>query len=138
MTTLATTARSTALLVDDSKMIRMLLGDIMHAFGFETLEAEDGRAALEVLEAEGFVDVVLLDWNMPRMDGYELLRVLRGDARYSALKIMMVTTESEMAQIARALDAGADEYIMKPFNDEIIHSKLELLGLSPGPVSGEA
>lgn len=138
MTTLATTARSTALLVDDSKMIRMLLGDIMHAFGFETFEAEDGRAALEVLEAEGFVDVVLLDWNMPRMDGYELLRVLRGDARYSALKIMMVTTESEMAQIARALDAGADEYIMKPFNDEIIHSKLELLGLSPGPVSGEA
>ena len=138
MTTLATTARPTALLVDDSKMIRMLLGDIMHAFGFETFEAEDGRAALEVLEAEGFVDVVLLDWNMPRMDGYELLRVLRGDARYSALKIMMVTTESEMAQIARALDAGADEYIMKPFNDEIIHSKLELLGLSPGPVSGEA
>ena len=138
MTTLATTPRPTALLVDDSKMIRMLLGDIMHAFGFETLEAEDGRAALEVLEAEGFVDVVLLDWNMPRMDGYELLRVLRGDARYSALKIMMVTTESEMAQIARALDAGADEYIMKPFNDEIIHSKLELLGLSPGPVSGEA
>ena len=138
MTTLATTARSTALLVDDSKMIRMLLGDIMRAFGFETLEAEDGRAALEVLGAEGFVDVVLLDWNMPRMDGYELLRVLRGDARYSALKIMMVTTESEMAQIARALDAGADEYIMKPFNEEIIHSKLELLGLSPGPVSGEA
>ena len=138
MTTLATTARPTALLVDDSKMIRMLLGDIMHAFGFETFEAEDGRAALEVLEAEGFVDVVLLDWNMPRMDGYELLRVLRGDARYSALKIMMVTTESEMAQIARALDAGADEYIMKPFNEEIIHSKLELLGLSPGPVSGEA
>ena len=138
MTTLATTARPTALLVDDSKMIRMLLGDIMRAFGFETFEAEDGRAALEVLEAEGVVDVVLLDWNMPRMDGYELLRVLRGDARYSALKIMMVTTESEMAQIARALDAGADEYIMKPFNDEIIHSKLELLGLSPGPVSGEA
>lgn len=138
MTTLATTARPTALLVDDSKMIRMLLGHIMHAFGFETFEAEDGRAALEVLEAEGVVDVVLLDWNMPRMDGYELLRVLRGDARYSALKIMMVTTESEMAQIARALDAGADEYIMKPFNDEIIHSKLELLGLSPGPVSGEA
>lgn len=138
MTTLASTARPTALIVDDSKMIRMLLGDIMRAFGFETLEAEDGRAALEVLEAEGFVDVVLLDWNMPRMDGYELLRVLRGDARYSALKIMMVTTESEMAQIARALDAGADEYIMKPFNEEIIHSKLELLGLSPGSVGGEA
>lgn len=118
-----------ALVVDDSKAIRLLIGRIMTEFGFDVEEAEDGQAALERLAAGALPDVVLLDWNMPRRTGFEVVQALRADARYAGMRIVMVTTETEMSQVIRALEAGANEYVMKPFNREILREKLELLAL---------
>ena len=73
----------------------------------------------------------MLDWNMPEMDGFELLQTVRGDRTYDGMRIVMVTTETEMAHIARALEAGANEYIMKPFTRDVIREKLQLLGMLP-------
>jgi two-component system chemotaxis response regulator CheY len=80
----------------------------------------------------GGADIALLDWNMPQMDGFEFLRRVRSDADFSELRVMMVTTESEMSQVAKALEAGASEYLMKPFTKEALLEKLVLLGLDPG------
>ena len=118
-----------ALVVDDSKAIRLLIGRIMTEFGFDVDEAEDGQAALERLAAGPLPDVMLLDWNMPRRTGFEVVQALRADARYAELRIVMVTTETEMSQVIRALEAGANEYVMKPFNRDILREKLELLAL---------
>lgn len=121
-----------ALVVDDSRAIRAILGKHLAALGFEVHEAESGLEALTVLTKLGGADVVLLDWNMPQMDGFEFLRRVRADQEYEDLAIVMVTTESEMAQVARALEAGANEYLMKPFTREALLEKLVLLGLDPG------
>jgi two-component system chemotaxis response regulator CheY len=76
-------------------------------------------------------DLVLLDWNMPEMDGFEMLRALRADALFRKTRVMMVTTETELTEMSRALEAGADEYVMKPFTAEVILDKLQILGLAP-------
>jgi two-component system chemotaxis response regulator CheY len=110
--------------------MRAYLKMILKAGGFEVSEARNGQEALGVLRAAERPDVVLLDWNMPEMDGFETLRALRAERRWDEIKVMMVTTETEMAEMARALDAGADEYVMKPFTREVIFDKLELLGLT--------
>jgi two-component system chemotaxis response regulator CheY len=119
-----------ALIVDDSSAMRAYLKMILKAGGFEVSDARNGQEALAVLRAAERPDVVLLDWNMPEMDGFETLRALRAERRWDEIKVMMVTTETEMAEMARALDAGADEYVMKPFTREVIFDKLELLGLT--------
>jgi two-component system chemotaxis response regulator CheY len=95
-------------------------------------EAGDGRLALDVLEQFGAVDLALVDWNMPNMNGYELIQQVRARPSFNSMAIMMVTTESELSQVQRALDAGANEYVMKPFTEEILKDKLLLLGLSKG------
>ncbi|MBL8987031.1 MAG: response regulator [Gemmatimonadales bacterium] len=118
-----------ALIVDDSRAMRTMLGRMMAEFGFEILQAGHGKEALAVLEANGRPDVMLLDWNMPEMNGFELLVTVRGDARWSDLPIIMVTTETEMAQVAKAIEHGVNEYVMKPFTKDVLLSKLELLGL---------
>lgn len=118
-----------ALIVDDSRAMRTMLGRMMAEFGFEILQAGHGKEALTVLEANGRPDVMLLDWNMPEMNGFELLVTVRGDARWSDLPIIMVTTETEMAQVAKAIEHGVNEYVMKPFTKDVLLSKLELLGL---------
>jgi two-component system chemotaxis response regulator CheY len=98
--------------------------------GYEVLEAADGVQALEVLEPEkDSVKLVLADWNMPEMNGLELVKRLRQDPELASLKVMMVTTETEMGQMASALEAGANEYIMKPFTKDILQEKLELMGI---------
>jgi len=88
-------------------------------------------ARLVQLDASGRPDFALLDWNMPEMNGFELLVALRADPRYLDLPVVMVTTETEMAQIARALECGANEYVMKPFTPDILRDKLDMLGLVP-------
>ncbi len=121
-----------ALVVDDSKAIRSIIGKHLTALGFDVVEADSGVDALVQLKKMGGADIALLDWNMPEMDGFEFLRRVREDPEFSDLRVMMVTTESEMSQVAKALEAGANEYLMKPFTKEALLEKLVLLGLDPG------
>lgn len=118
------------LIVDDSRAIRSMIGRMMREMGFETAEAVHGLDALEKLAQGPVPDLALVDWNMPEMDGLTLIQRMRADARYAGVRIMMVTTETEMSQMVRALEAGADEYLMKPFTAEVVRNKLELLQLT--------
>jgi two-component system, chemotaxis family, chemotaxis protein CheY len=118
-----------AMIVDDSKPIRMIERDILTEIGFETCDACHGREALERLESDSLPDVILLDWNMPEMDGLQFIKTIRKDARYRGIVVLMVTTETEPDQMLRALTAGADEYLMKPFTKENLISKLQLVGV---------
>ena len=119
------------LVVDDSTVIRKVAKRILEGMQFRTEEAPDGRQAL-TLCARAMPDAVLLDWNMPVMDGFEFLRELRRMPGGAAPKVVFCTTENDVAHIARAMHAGADEYIMKPFDKEIVQSKFEEIGLMPG------
>ena len=120
------------LIVDDSKTIRMVLRKILRELGYEVCEAGDGQEALKMLEAErGSLKLVLTDWNMPVMNGLELLKTLRADATLASLVIIMITTETETDNMMAALEAGANEYVMKPFTKEILKEKLELAGIHP-------
>jgi two-component system chemotaxis response regulator CheY len=122
---------SKALVVDDSRTIRTIIRRILIDLGFEVLEATNGIHALEVIEPEkSLVKLVLADWNMPEMNGLELLKRLRQDPELTSLKIIMVTTETELSQMVSALDAGANEYVMKPFTKDILREKLELVGVT--------
>ena len=116
------------LIVDDSKVIRKVAQRIVQALGFASREAENGLEALNSCRA-AMPDAVLLDWNMPVMDGLGFLVELRRLENGLHPKVVFCTTENEIPQITRALDAGADEYIMKPFDREIIASKFEEVGL---------
>jgi two-component system, chemotaxis family, chemotaxis protein CheY len=118
-----------ALIVDDSRPIRRIESEILSELGFETDGAGNGREALERLESQPLPDVVLVDWNMPEMDGLEFITHVRRDKRFSALTLLMVTTETETDQMLRALTAGADEYLMKPFQKEGLIDKLRLVGV---------
>ena len=105
------------------------VGGMLRDIGFEVFEAEDGNVALTRLKEIGQPDLVLIDWNMPVMNGYEFVIAVRSDERYNDVPLMMVTTETEMSQVVKALEAGANEYIMKPFTREILLEKLEILGV---------
>jgi two-component system chemotaxis response regulator CheY len=118
-----------ALVVDDSRAMRSILARLMTGLGFEVSQAGDGAEALSVLEGGVRPDVILVDWNMPVMDGLTFIKTVRGRDDLRDISLMMVTTESEQAQIVRALAAGAHEYVIKPFTDEVIAEKLALLGL---------
>ena len=117
-----------ALIVDDSRFVRGFLRGLLQERGIECVEAAGGQAALDLLNAGVPFDLALVDWNMPVMDGLEMLKKLRAEG-FAGLKVMMVTTEAENDYILRALDAGADEYLMKPFDDEALTEKLAMLGL---------
>ncbi len=118
-----------ALVVDDSRAMRSILTRLMTGLGFEVSQAGDGAEALSVLEGGVRPDVILVDWNMPVMDGLTFIKSVRARDDQRDISLMMVTTESEQAQIVRALAAGAHEYVIKPFSDEAIAEKLALLGL---------
>ena len=121
-----------AIVVDDSRAMRMLMGRLLKDVGFDVDEAGDGRQALDRLRerlAEDPVQLALVDWNMPEMSGIELVEAVRSDPAFAALRIVMVTTETELSQVMKALEAGADEYLMKPFTRDDVVGKLELLGL---------
>jgi two-component system chemotaxis response regulator CheY len=122
---------STAMVVDDSRTIRVILGRTLREMGWEVCEASNGREAMDVLGGRAQPPgLVLVDWNMPEMNGLEFVRSVRGDARYDATKLMMVTTETQVDQMMVALEAGANEYVMKPFTRDVIEDKLRLLGLA--------
>ena len=116
------------LVVDDSAVIRKVARRILEGLSFRISEAEDGEQALAACRAD-MPDAVLLDWNMPVMDGYEFLRELRRLPTGNAPKVVFCTTENDVVHIARALHAGANEYIMKPFDKEIVEAKFQEVGL---------
>lgn len=119
-----------ALVVDDSKSMRMILAKSLKEVGIEVTEAGDGREALGRLNAGEQVELMLVDWNMPVMNGYELVCAVRANAMLGDIRIMMVTTETSMEHVQKALAAGANEYLMKPFTKELLLEKLSLLGLT--------
>jgi two-component system chemotaxis response regulator CheY len=120
-----------ALVIDDSRAMRMILKRVLTSSGFDVVEAGDGQQALDVVNAGPVPDVALIDWNMPVMNGLEFVMAIRANPDHRAMTLMMVTTESEHGQIVRALAAGAHEYVLKPFTNEAITDKLSLLGLTP-------
>ncbi len=117
-----------ALVVDDSTAIRSYLRKILSKQGFDVIEASNGREGLERLFATQPIDLVLLDWNMPEMNGMEMLERMRTAPDLSGVCVMMVTTDTNMWEIAHALYVGANEYVMKPFTPDVITEKLQLLG----------
>ncbi len=118
-----------ALIVDDSRTIRLILRRILVEMGYEVCEAANGREALAAIETERAVSLVLTDWNMPEMNGLELVKRLRQNPELASLRVVMVTTETELGHMVLALDAGANEYVMKPFTKDILKEKLELVEL---------
>lgn len=120
-----------ALIIDDSSTVRSIIQKMLTSMGFECLQASDGKLAYEALENASGVEVAFVDWNMPVMTGIQFVQLVREKAKYSTMKLVMVTTETGMPQIASAIEAGADEYIMKPFTKEILLEKLRLVGVEP-------
>ena len=118
------------LVVDDSPTVRAVLSRLMRQLGFDTREAADGAVAVESCR-EQMPEVVLLDWNMPVMNGIECVRALRRLPGGDRPKVIFCTTMNEIADIETALEAGADEYIMKPFDIELLRIKLEQVGIAP-------
>ncbi|MGB0719362.1 MAG: response regulator [Bdellovibrionales bacterium] len=117
------------LVVDDSRVVRKVARRIVEDIGFECLEAEDGQKAYESCMNDGMPEAILLDWNMPVMSGIEFLEKLRDMENGQYPKVVFCTTENDMSYIQRALAAGANEYIMKPFDSEIIETKFTQVGL---------
>jgi len=119
-----------ALVVDDSKAVRMILAKTLRDLGYEVQEASNGHQALEIAERErASLQLALVDWNMPQMNGLELVALIRQRPELSSLIVVMVTTETEVGQMAAALEAGANEYVMKPFTKDILLEKLQMVGI---------
>jgi two-component system chemotaxis response regulator CheY len=116
------------LIVDDSKVVRMVARKILEGLDFQIEEAEDGQKALDACQRK-MPDAVLLDWNMPVKNGIEFLKDLRVMAGGDRPMVVFCTTENDVAHIQEAIGAGANEYIMKPFDSEIIQSKFSQVGL---------
>jgi two-component system chemotaxis response regulator CheY len=117
------------LVVDDSRVVRKVARRILEANGYDVEEAADGQQALEACRA-GLPDIVLLDWNMPVMDGITFLRALREEFGPDNPMVIFCTTENDMAHIEMAMRSGAQEYIMKPFDEDILVGKLDQAGMS--------
>ena len=119
------------LTIDDSRMIRRLICDVAATIGFETVEAANGSQGLEMLRAQGSsIELVLLDWNMPGLNGLEVLKEIKADEELRHIPVMMVTTEGERKNIVAAIQAGAVNYLTKPFTQEDLAIKiLESLGM---------
>lgn len=117
-----------ALVVDDSRVVRSVSNRIMQGLGFEVREAENGEVALNACKQQ-MPDVILLDWNMPVMDGLQFVNAFKAVPGSSNVKIIFCTTENEVSKIQQAVAAGAHEYVMKPFDSEIIQNKLQQLGM---------
>ena len=119
------------LTVDDSRMIRVIIKNTIKSLGFDVVEAANADIALEVIEENQDVNLILLDWNMPGMNGYELLKILKKDERFKNIPVMMVTTEGERKNVVKAIQAGAENYLTKPFTPEDLSTKvIECLGLA--------
>lgn len=117
------------LIVDDSKAMRGMLSAYAHELQCETVEANDGRVALDRLGDSGPFDAALLDWDMPVMDGLTCLHEIRRQPQLAAMKVMMVSSQNTYAKVSEALGAGADDFLMKPLDEAMLADKLRLLGL---------
>ena len=119
-----------ALVIDDSKAMRRIIQTTRKALGFDVQQAEHGGRGLEMLEeAKGDFDLVMVDWNMPELNGFQFVQKVRENTAFDDVKLIMCTTETEFDQMLKALDAGANEYLMKPFTKEALLDKLGLVGL---------
>jgi len=116
-----------ALVIDDSRAVRMIIGQILREIGMDVIEAANGLEALEQMKRNPEVELLLVDWNMPQMNGFDFIRAVRSERAYDSVRILMVTSESQGEQVNQALSAGANEYLMKPFNKDILVAKLNLL-----------
>ena len=118
-----------ALVVDDARTVRRILKRILEEAGYEAVEAENGRDALAWLASGQLAQLVFVDWEMPEMNGITFVRKVRENAAYADVRLVMVTKETRLHNVKEALEAGADEYIMKPFTRDVVRDKLQLLGL---------
>lgn len=123
------TSQVHALVIDDSRAMRAILKRILTKIDFKVSEAGNGLEGLERLAENDDISICLVDWNMPEMNGYEFVKAVRSDRSNKDIWLMMVTTETEMSRVVKAMAAGANEYVMKPFTDDVIIDKLRLLGL---------
>jgi len=123
-----------ALVIDDSRAMRSILRSILASIDFEVEEASDGRQAVDILTNDQDFNIALVDWNLPKLSGLEVVNEIRKDRRLAGMPLLMVTTETEYERVTQALQAGADEYIMKPFDREMLLDKLVILGI---PVEGQ-
>src|SRR4051794_19148616 len=119
------------LVVDDSSEVRTVLSRMLERFGCEVAQARHGKEALAYLLQHPDTQLALVDWHMPEMTGLELVEAVRRCSALNGVRLMMVTTESDAAQVQRALNAGADEFTTKPFTTQTIAEKLRLLGFEP-------
>ncbi len=119
------------LIVDDAKSMSIFLGKNLSEFGFEVIEAGDVCGALDRLMEIGKVDLVVVDWRMPEMNGLDFVRTVRMESSYNDMRLLMITGETDISEMARVLEAGADEYVMKPFSKDVVWKKLALLGFDP-------
>lgn len=117
-----------ALLVDDSKVARLVMGRALESLGFSVTTATSGFEALALLESNGSVDVVLIDWNMPGMEGPELVRLIRSRPEYAGISLILCSATEEAASRSVARDAGSDEYLTKPFTSDELAARLRDLG----------
>jgi two-component system, chemotaxis family, chemotaxis protein CheY len=121
-----------ALLIDDSRTMRSILKRALSPLGFDQFaEAGDGAEALVRLTELGSFDVAFVDWNMPNMNGLELVKAVRKNGDYAEMKLVMCTTESDLQHVQSAMEAGANEYVMKPFTPDMIGEKLSMIGVVP-------
>lgn len=118
-----------ALVIDDSRAMRSILKGILTDLGFEVVEASDGHQAIDLLNEDRTFDIALVDWNLPVMNGLEIVTEVRKDPGLAGMRMLMVTTETEFERVTQALQAGADEYIMKPFDRDMLLDKLVILGI---------
>jgi two-component system, chemotaxis family, chemotaxis protein CheY len=118
-----------ALVIDDDPAILLMMTSILNGLGYQVTTAVDGKQGLQQLTKSIPPDVVLVDWNMPVMNGLEFVRTVRSQTQFNQLPIIMVTTELEMSQVALSADAGISEYIMKPFSPIMIIEKLQMVGV---------
>jgi two-component system chemotaxis response regulator CheY len=116
-----------ALVIDDSRAARSIIGNILKEIGMSVLQAANGLEALETLQKTPGVELLLVDWNMPAMNGLEFIKAVRADPTYQGVRVLMVTSEAETSQVKLALESGADEYLMKPFTKDVLVAKLNLL-----------
>ena len=119
-----------ALIVDDSRALRRILRQIVEPLGFQIAEAGHGVEGLQRLSEQPDTELVLVDWNMPEMNGLEFVKAVRANPLHERMKLVMVTTETEPAKMVRALMAGVDEFLMKPFTPAMLLDKLQLIGVS--------
>jgi two-component system chemotaxis response regulator CheY len=116
-----------ALLIDDSRAVRIIVGQILRDLGMEVLLAGNGVEALEQIKQNPDVELMLVDWNMPEMNGIEFIRAVRSQRAFDSVRILMVTSEAQSDHVNEAINAGANEYLMKPFSKEVLVAKLNLL-----------